>query len=106
MGSAQSHGEHRAFLCVLCVSAVNDSVQIGSRLRLSRMAAATQIAAKISPSHKPGVLRNRNGVRSERFSETGMSWPPGILLVVKAVDIVQDNIEQLRLEWKRLHGPA
>ena len=26
--------------------------------------------------------------------------------VVKTVDIVQDNIEQLRLEWKRLHGTA
>jgi hypothetical protein len=44
--------------------------QIGSRYRRSRTAAARNIAATASPTHRPGVLKNCAGVSAEIISIT------------------------------------
>src|SRR5580700_2262912 len=44
------------------------SNQIGSRYRRSRTAAARNIAATASPTHRPGVLKNCSGVSAEIIS--------------------------------------
>src|SRR6267143_2139827 len=42
--------------------------QIGSRYRRSRTAAARNIAATASPTHRPGVLKNCTGVSADIIS--------------------------------------